>query len=168
MRNLKRKDLVNLFNTDEWVSEFEKQIDNKIEGWVILWNGEMIKPIGGNSYYFASEKSALQALERNISFYTAVKNDLCQKLNGFIYYDYSMHKDTEEWNKYYMQKEYSAHHSLDYREREKIEEKNSLEFQIMQSRRNEWCLIETFSNNIVKSVLIPAWIKEGKLEIKQV
>jgi hypothetical protein len=38
----------------------------------------------------------------------------------------------------------------------------------MKDRRAEWSLIETVSSNAVKSVLIPAWIKEGKLELKQV
>lgn len=169
---MKRADIVKLINPDEWVEEFENQLDDKLEGWIILWNGKMVKPIGGNSYYYASEKAALQAMERNITFHTALRNDICKKLHGFIYYcprtQTLQGEYNEEWIKYYMQEEYSAHWGLDYREREKIEKENSPEYQLMKQRREEWSLIETVSSNAIKSVLIPAWIKAGKLEIKQV
>jgi hypothetical protein len=169
---MKRADIVKVINPDEWIKEFESQIDDKLEGWIILWNGNMVKPIGGNSYYYASEKAALQALERNISFHTALRNDICKKLHGFIFYCPStqtlMGQYDEQWIKYYMQKEYEAHWKLDSRERKRIEEENSTEYQLMKDRRAEWSLIETVSSNAVKSVLIPAWIKEGKLELKQV
>lgn len=169
---MKRADLVKILNPDEWVSKFEEQLDDKLEGWIILWNGKMVKPVGGNSYYYASEKAALQALERNIKFHTELRNDICFKLHGFIYYcpdtQKLMGEYNEEWVKYYMQQEYYAHWRLDYREREKIKKENSLEYQLMKSRREEWNLIESFTSNAIKSVLIPAWIKEGKLEIKKV
>jgi hypothetical protein len=169
---IKRADIVNLINPAEWVESFESRIDNKLEGWIILWNGEMIKPVGGNSYYYASEKSALQALERNISFHTDMRNDICMKLHGFIYYcpntQTLMGEYNEQWKEYYMQDAYKAHWALDSRERKRIEEENSAEYQLMIERRKEWSLIETISSNAVKSVLIPAWIKEGKLVIKQI
>jgi hypothetical protein len=169
---MKRADIVKVINPSEWVEEFESRIDDKLEGWIILWKGKMVKPIGGNSYYYASENAALQALERNISFHTALRNDICKKLHGFIYYCQDTQKLTgqynEDWVKYYMQEEYSAHWKLDSRERKRIEEENSPEYQLMKERRAEWSLIETISSNAVKSVLIPAWIKEGKLEFKQV
>ena len=170
MANLKRSDITKLINPTEWVETFETQIDSKLEGWFILWNGVMIKPSGGNSYYYASEKSALQALERNISFHTKLRNDICMKLHGFLYRpdrQTLMGEYNAEWSKYYMQEEYSAHWKLDSRKRKEIETENSSEYQLMISRRQEWALIETVANNAVKSVLIPAWIKEGKLEIKQ-
>jgi hypothetical protein len=129
----------------------------------------MIKPRGGNSYYYASDKAALQAIERNISFHAIMRNDICMKLHGFIYYDLNtqtlMGEYNEEWAKYYMQEEYTAHWKLDARKRKEIEEENSPEYQLMQQRRDEWRLIETVSGNAVKTVLVPTWIKEGKLEI---
>lgn len=171
MANLKRSDITKFINPADWVKEFETRIDSKLEGWIILWNGVMVKPSGGNSYYYASEKSALQALERNISFHTAITNDICLKKNGFIYYCPSTQtlqgQYNEDWVKYYMQEEYSAYWKLDSRKRKEIEIENSPEYQLMISRRQEWALIQTVANNAVKSVLIPAWIKEGKLEIKQ-
>jgi len=169
---IKRADIVKLINPSEWVESFESKIDNKLEGWIILWNGEMIKPVGGNSYYYASEKSALQALERNITFHTDMRNDICMKIHGFIYYcpntQTLMGEYNEQWKEYYMQDEYIAHWKKDCQTRKKIEAENSPEYQLMIERRSEWSLIETISSNAVKSVLIPAWIKEGKLVIKQV
>jgi hypothetical protein len=168
---MKRADIVKLINPGDWIESFEKQIDDKIEGWIILWNGKMIKPRGGNSYYYASEKAALQAIERNISFHAIMRNDICMKLHGFIYYDLNtqtlMGEYNEQWKEYYMQEEYTAHWKLDARKRKEIEEENSPEYQLMQQRRDEWRLIETVSGNAVKTVLVPAWIKEGKLEIKE-
>jgi hypothetical protein len=74
----------------------------------------------------------------------------------------------KQWKEYYMQDVYKAHWALESRERKRIEDENSPEYQLMIERRKEWSLIETISSNAVKSVLIPAWIKEGKLVIKQV
>ena len=172
MRNLKRKDLVNLINPNDWVSKFENELDNDFSGWVILWNDKIVKPKGGNSYYFASEKAAKQSLERNITFLTDARNHICEKLNGFIYYcpmtETLQGQYNKEWERYYMQNEYSAHWKLPYREREKIEAENSAEFQLMKSRRDEWDMIHKFAGGFLTTVLIPTWIKEGKLEIKQV
>jgi hypothetical protein len=171
MTNLKRSDITKFVNPADWVEQFESRLDNKLEGWIILWKGEMVKPQGGNSYYYASEKSALQALERNIDFHTAVRNDICMKKNGFIYYCLTTQtlqgQYNADWIKYYMQEEYTAHWKLDSRKRKEVEEENSPEYQLMKQRRDEWSLIETVSGNAVKTILIPAWIKEGKLEIKQ-
>lgn len=178
---MKRADLLKLLDAEEWKDSFQEQLDDKITGWIVLWNGKMVKPKSGNSYYYASEKAALQGLERNINFHTSVTNRICFKLHGFIYYETAKQPNrtdgdfkflggryNDSWKKYYMQEEYYAHGKLDYREREKIEKENSPEYQLMKSRRDEWRMIETFCHNAIKSVLIPAWIKEGILEIKEV
>jgi len=172
MSKIKRSDIVNLINPTEWVNQFENKLDTKIEGWIILWNGEMVKPLGGNSYYYASKESALASIERNIDFSTSIVNDICLKKNGFIYYNPSTQKlqgqYDKDWVKYYMQEEYTAHWKLDSRKRKEIETENSPEYQLMISRRQEWDLIQTVAGNAVKSVLVPAWIKEGKLQFKQI
>jgi len=158
-----RKQAISLMKSEDFISDFENQLV-PMSGWVILWKGKIVKSASGNSYYFQSEKSAIESLVRNISIYNKIERILAKDALGL-----DIPKDTRtsfapsfrEYFRHDLTWKSTGHGGYQYFSEEELNENDQ---KIRKTKTVELSNFESCCSNAIK-VFIQDWIKQGLLII---
>lgn len=165
MAKFNRKAAIAALDNSKFIKKFEDNLEPINGGWVIYWKGKPVKPIGGNNHYFASREAAIQGIDRNMSFHSAIKMELAKTLLGLDMSDGNYPHECKAYNEYFRRDLFWNTETNKYVDKNSLSEE---EQKIREEKQNELSAFETFANNALKTVFVKQWLEEGLLEIKLV
>tara|TARA_R110000851_G_scaffold174187_1_gene320424 strand:+ start:109 stop:573 length:465 start_codon:yes stop_codon:yes gene_type:complete len=131
------------------IEKFTDQFEKVGKGWAIYFYGHQVRPKYSTNDYFASEKSAIASMARNMEI-SGVINDLFLKNYGFS--QYSKECRIAEGHSY--DEDNNIVFNYNKTDKEKLNNR-TLDF------------VSSFGINAIKSTLIPALINNGIIVLKE-
>jgi hypothetical protein len=142
----KRSEIIKHITVDKYIKAVEKSLVPVGKGWTIFWKGVQVKPEIGNNAFFASEKSAVEAMVRNINSWSIdTTEEVFLGMYGFS-------QDSPEYDEL-------CGRSLEYKDMSDDQKHNKFEV---------FDKVESAARNALKTVIIPELISRGILEFREI